>query len=73
MVVLRGRRCGVHDSRHPLSCYLCLAASRDALQDDRPDFHEIGTGLWYFFASVNVPLGDRAFSYQPIFAMLYDY
>ena len=38
-----------------------------------PIFTNIGTGLWYFFASVNVPLGDRAFSYQPIFALLYDY
>ena len=34
----------------------------------------IGTGLWYFFASVNVPMtGPQAFSYQPIFALLYDY
>ena len=33
-----------------------------------------GTGLWYFFASVNVPMtGPQAFSYQPIFAILYDY
>ncbi len=34
----------------------------------------IGTGLWYFFADVNVPMtGPQAFSYQPIFAVLYDY
>jgi hypothetical protein len=35
---------------------------------------ELGTGLWYFFANVNVPVtGPQAFSYQPIFAILYDY
>ncbi len=35
---------------------------------------KLGTGLWYFFASVNVPVtGLGAFSYQPIFAILYDY
>ncbi len=34
----------------------------------------IGTGLWYFFADVNVPVtGPQSFSYQPIFAVLYDY
>ena len=34
----------------------------------------LGTGLWYFFASVNVPVtGPGSFSYQPIFAVLYDY
>ena len=37
-------------------------------------FENLGTGLWYFFASVNVPMtGPQAFSYQPIFAVLYDY
>ncbi len=35
---------------------------------------KIGTGLWYFFADVNVPMtGPQAYSYQPIFAVLYDY
>ena len=35
---------------------------------------KLGTGLWYFFASVNVPVtGPGSFSYQPIFAILYDY
>jgi hypothetical protein len=35
---------------------------------------DIGTGNWYFFADVNVPLtGPQSFSYQPIFAVLYDY
>lgn len=39
-----------------------------------PLFTNIGTGLWYFFASVNVPMtGPQSFSYQPIFAILYDY
>jgi len=34
----------------------------------------IGTGLWYFFAAVNVPVtGPQAISYEPIFAILYDY
>ncbi|MGC8641045.1 MAG: hypothetical protein ACP5XB_14365 [Isosphaeraceae bacterium] len=34
----------------------------------------LGTGAWYFFADVNVPLtGPQSFSYQPIFAILYDY
>ncbi|MFO0889954.1 MAG: hypothetical protein U0790_12545 [Isosphaeraceae bacterium] len=34
----------------------------------------VGTGLWYFFADVNVPVtGPKSFSYQPIFAILYDY
>ncbi len=37
-------------------------------------FESVGTGLWYFFADVNVPMtGPQAFSYQPIFAVLYDY
>jgi hypothetical protein len=37
-------------------------------------FESVGTGLWYFFADVNVPMtGPQAFSYQPIFAILYDY
>lgn len=35
---------------------------------------DIGTTNWYFFASVNVPMtGPQSFSYQPIFAILYDY
>ena len=39
-----------------------------------PIFTNIGTGLWYFFASVNVPMtGPQALSYAPIFAILYDY
>jgi hypothetical protein len=34
----------------------------------------LGTGLWYFLANVNIPMtGPHAFSYQPIFAILYDY
>jgi hypothetical protein len=34
----------------------------------------IGTGLWYFFAAVNVPMtGPQGISYEPIFALLYDY
>src|SRR5271157_901484 len=34
----------------------------------------IGTGLWYFFAAVNVPMTfPQAISYEPIFAILYDY
>ena len=37
-------------------------------------FLTLGTGNWYFFADVNVPItGPQAFSYQPIFALLYDY
>ncbi len=37
-------------------------------------FESVGTGLWYFFADVNVPMtGPQAFSYQPIFAILHDY
>ncbi len=37
-------------------------------------FENVGTGLWYFLANVNVPMtGPQAFSYQPIFALLYDY
>jgi len=40
----------------------------------RLPFLKLGTGLWYFFADVNVPMtGPQAFSYQPIFAVLYDY
>jgi len=39
-----------------------------------PIFTNIGTGLWYFFAAVNVPMtGPQAISYEPIFAVLYDY
>ena len=35
---------------------------------------KLGTGLWYFFASVNVPVGGpQSFHTQPIFAILYDY
>ncbi len=35
---------------------------------------KLGTGLWYFFAAVNVPMGyPHAVSYEPIFAVLYDY
>ncbi len=37
-------------------------------------FLKLGTGLWFFLANVNVPMtGPQAFSYQPIFAVLYDY
>jgi hypothetical protein len=37
-------------------------------------FLTLGTGLWYFFANVNLPMtGPQSFSYQPIFAVLYDY
>jgi hypothetical protein len=38
-----------------------------------PDL-KLGTGLWYFLAPVNVPVtGPGSFSYQPTFAILYDY
>ena len=34
----------------------------------------IGTGYWYFFADVQIPMtGPQAFSYELIFAVLYDY
>jgi hypothetical protein len=37
-------------------------------------FESVGTGLWYFFADVTVPMtGPQTFSYQPIFAILHDY
>jgi hypothetical protein len=37
-------------------------------------FLTLGTGFWYFFTNVNVPMtGPQTFSYQPIFAILYDY
>ena len=54
-----------HDRRHPApeTYFTLLPGMRCKI-----------TGFWYFFASVNVPMtGPQAFSYQPIFAILYDY
>ena len=38
-------------------------------------FEKIGTGYWYFFADVLVDMvgPQHPFSYEPIFAILYDY
>jgi hypothetical protein len=40
-----------------------------------PGFAErVGTGYWYFFPTVQIPMtGPQAFSYEPTFAILYDY
>ena len=37
-------------------------------------FENIGTGLWYFFASCEVPMSyPHEFTYKSLFAVLYDY
>jgi len=57
---------------HRYTSFSLLPGMRCKMTD--PISTNIGTGLWYFFASVNVPMtGPQAFSYQPIFAILYDY
>jgi hypothetical protein len=50
------------------------SARRESYFSLLPGFRTQITGLWFFFASVEVPMvGPQAFSYQPIIAILKDY